>query len=190
MSIFLVYCLIPNHFHLIIKIKDEIIIDSIPDQIKKRTVRSIKEKEGTVLLPQNPGTRSIKKENGSLILKDEKEIGDIVVKQLKRLFITYSMAINKQENRVGNLFDPKYKRLEINNQDYLEYAIFYVHCNPEKHGIISNFKNYRFSSYKALAGAGKTNIDRDFVYDIFGGRDDFINYHNGWHDEREAVIME
>ena len=123
-------------------------------------------------------------------ITSEEKIGKLVSNQLRGLFISYSMAINLQENRTGNLFDRSFKRLEITSQEYLEYALFYVHYNPEKHGIIDDFKNYRYSSYKTLAGKGKTQINRDLVYDIFGGRSDFINYHNGWHHEKEAIIME
>ena len=163
---FLAYALLPNHFHLVIKVKDKILAV---------------ETEGTVL----------SKKNGSFAtINDEAEIGKIVSKQLKRLFITYAMAINNQENRVGNLFDPKYKRLIIENQDYLEYAIFYTHYNPEKHGITDNFRNYRYSSFKAIEGEGKTSIARIFVTELFGGKNEFLNYHNVMHEERSEIILE
>ncbi len=100
------------------------------------------------------------------------------------------MAINKQEKRVGSFFDAKFKRLEITTQDYLEYVIFYAHFNPEKHGYVTNFRNYRYSSYKAILAQSETNICRDFVFDLFGGKNEFLNYHEVMHDEREAVILE
>src|SRR5690606_35746396 len=67
---FLAYFLMPNHFHLVIKIKDEIVTEKGEDQ----------EDEGTVLSEENGSM------TGSLIIKDEVEIGKIVVKQLKRMF--------------------------------------------------------------------------------------------------------
>ncbi len=159
---FLAYSLMPNHFHLIIKIKDEIHL-----------------KKGIVLT----------KENGSVIT-DETKIGKIVSNQFKRLFITYAMAINNQENRVGNLFDPKFKRLLIENQNYLEYAIFYTHFNPERHGITDNFRNYKYSSFKAIPGNGKTSMARDFILELFGGKEEFMDYHNVLHEERTEIILE
>jgi len=131
----------------------------------------------------------LSKKNGSLIT-DETKIGKIVSNQFKRLFITYAMAINNQEGRVGNLFDPKYKRLLIENQDYLEYAIFYTHFNPERHGITDNFRNYKYSSFKAISGKSKTSIARDFVLELFGGKEEFMNYHDGLHEERPKIILE
>lgn len=168
---FLAYSLMPNHFHLVIKVKDEIVTEKDKNQGD----------EGTVL----------SEENGSfIIIKDEVEIGKLVVKQLKRMFITYAMAINNQENRVGNLFDPKYKRLLIDNQDYLEYVIFYTHFNPEKHGIANNFRAYKFSSFRAINGTGKTSIARELVHEIYGGKEAFLNYHNVLHEERTELILE
>ena len=68
----LAFCLLPNHFYLVIKVKDEILIKRGQDK-------------GTVLL----------KENGS-ILKDEEEIGRFVSNQLKRmLYYLIQMAFNK-----------------------------------------------------------------------------------------------
>jgi putative transposase len=167
---FLAYSLMPNHFHLVIKVKDEIATETDKDQGDEGTVRS--------------------EENGSIIIKDEVEIGKIVVNQLKRMFITYAMAINNQENRVGNLFDPKYKRLLIENQDYLEYAIFYTHFNPEKHGIVDDFRKYKYCSYSAVAGIGKTSMAREFVFELYGGKEAFLNYHNVLHEERTDIILE
>ncbi|MBT3384068.1 MAG: hypothetical protein HN955_03995 [Prolixibacteraceae bacterium] len=148
------YCLMSNHFHLVLKVKDVI----------------FKEKDD--------------------ILADEEQIGKIVTNQLRRLFITYSMAINKQEKRTGNFFDRSFKRLEITSQEYLEYVIFYTHFNPEKHGVITNFRKYKYSSYKAILASAKTNIDREFVIDLFGGKDEFLNYHNVMHEEKENVVLE
>lgn len=170
---FLAYALLPNHFQMVIKVNDEIPVDDAGDRVGKL------------------GNRALKKENGSSqVLKDEIEVGKTVTRQLKRLFITYAMAINKQEKRVGNLFDPKYKRLEITDHDYLEYAIFYTHCNPEKHGIIENFRDYRYSSYKAIVSLAQTSINRNLVAEIYGGMESFVDYHNGWHEERNNVILE
>ncbi len=163
---FLAYALLPNHFHLVLKIKTE-------------------------LFSEERGNRSLKEENGSLkSVTDEEQIGREVVRQLKRMFIIYAMAINKQENRSGNLFDPKYKRLEICDQSYLEYVIFYTHFNPEKHGISNNFRNYKYSSYKAILGNGRTKMDRKLILDLFEGKESFVDYHEGWHEERKEITLE
>jgi len=150
---FLAYCLLPNHFHFIVKIKDQLNVNN-------------------------------------KIITSEEEVGRIVSNQIRRLFISYSMAINKQEGRTGSLFESKYKRLEIEDDEYLRYAIFYTHFNPQKHKIASNFRHYKYSSYHSIFSKKTTKIDRDFVLDIFGGREEFVSYHQFFRDEKEAVVLE
>jgi putative transposase len=150
---FLAYCLIPNHFHMAIKLRDEIFYN-----------------EKTI--------------------KDEIETGKLVTNQFKKLFITYAMAINSQENRVGSLFNPKFRRIGISDQEYLKQLIFYIHYNPEKHKVTNDFSKYKFSSFKALTGDSKTSIDREYVYAIFDEMEGFLNYHQFWHEEKENLMLE
>jgi putative transposase len=161
----LAYCLIPNHFHFVIKVKDEIIIPV-----------------------ENKGRPSLQKD-GDLILNED-QIGKWVSSQFRRMFITYSMAINKQENRSGSLFDKNFKRHRIFENEYLKYAIYYAHINPEKHGLIENFREYMFSSFAALTSKKATKIDRKLVYEIFDGKEGFDEYHKGMHEERQGYILE
>jgi REP element-mobilizing transposase RayT len=151
----LAYCLLPNHFHLVIRIKDVIF-----------------------------------QKDDILEMKKEDETGKFVSNQFRKLFVAYTMAINKQECRTGNLFDRTFKRLEITEHEYLQYVIFYSHYNPEKHGITTNFKNFRFSSYSAFLSKQNTSISRDLVFEIFDGKEGFISYHNVMHDERENLQLE
>jgi hypothetical protein len=123
-------------------------------------------------------------------ISDEESIGNTVVHQLKRLFITYSMAINKQEHRQGILFDPRYKRIEIEDNDYLLNAIFYTHYNPEKHRISQNFQNYNYSSYSAICEGRKSLVDRKYVLELFDDLHGFITYHNMHHQEKEEFNLE
>jgi putative transposase len=159
----LAYSLMPNHFHLVIKVNEliEISIDSTSE--KKMKLQTI---------------------------TNDEEIGKWVSNQFRRLFISYSMAINRQEGRTGSLFDKNFKRLEIIENAYLKYVIYYTHFNPEKHGFCSNYFRYEYSSYKALTMAKSTKIDRQLVYEIFEGKDAFQNYHSWVHSEREFLMLE
>ena len=157
----LAYCLLPKHFHLVVKLNEKIRIPS----------------------PQ-------KDEFPSSPINDQIAIGKFISNQFRRLFITYSMAINKQENRTGSLFEKNFKRLEITENEYLLYTIFYTHFNPEKHFITQNFRTYQFSSYHVIINENPTNVNRDLVFDIFNGKKEFKDYHSGWHEEKKNVILE
>lgn len=118
-------------------------------------------------------------------ITDDGEIGKIVSNQFRKLFIDYSMALNIQEKRTGSLFDKNFKRIEITENEYLKYAIFYTHYNPEKHGFMKNFRQYSYSSYSAIISNKKTKIDRKTVLEVFDGKEDFILYHSVLHDDRD-----
>ena len=161
----LAYCLLPNHFHLVIKVKGEIRLPAWQE-----------------------GIPSLSKDG--IHITDDTQIGKWVSHQFRRMFITYSMAINKQENRSGSLFDKNFKRLEITENEYLKYVVYYTHFNAEKHCLLEDFRKYKYSSFGALTSLKTTKIDRDLVYEIFEGKDGFEEYHQGIHVEREGYILE
>ena len=125
------YCLLPNHFHLLIKTKT-----------------------------------------------------DTVSNQLRKLFQSYALSINKQENRTGSLFTKPFRRIGIEDGEYLKWLVFYIHYNPEKHRILNDFRNYQHSSFQSLMSDLKTYPEREEVFEWFGGKKDFIEFHNFHHEEK------
>lgn len=83
------YCLIPNHFHLIIRIKSEGEVLKVYQQIKN-------EKVGKNLTTEN--TDSIPK---------------IISRQFSHFFNSYAQAFNKENFRKGSLFTNRYKRTGV-----------------------------------------------------------------------------
>ena len=153
-----------NHFHFVIRVKDEVIQETKDPIFRKdRILKTI---------------------------SDDIEIGKLMTNQFRLLFISFTMAINKQENRSGGLLESKFKRLVIEDDEYLKYAIFYTHFNPEKHGIEFNFRNYKYSSYASVLSTKPTKINRDLILEIFDGVEEFISYHQFLRDEKEAIILE
>ncbi len=130
------YCLMPNHFHLLVKIRE--LISSPP--------------------------------NGRLTA---------IQKAFRDFFISYSKAINKQENRCGALLQQKYKRKEIDSDEYYTTMIMYIHNNPVKSGICQHASQWKFSSYNSIAqNNSKTKICKENVLEWFGGTSEFIRMHS------------
>jgi len=155
----LVYCLLPNHFHLLLRIK-EIIIETTDDNQPDK------------------------------IISNEVKTGEFVSEQFRRMFISYSQAINRQEKRTGSLYIRNFKRILLDDDDHLKYLFFYIHYNPAKHGIYNNFKEYKFSSYKTYLSEKPTNIARNHGLELFDGLEGFLNFHNYFHEEKDDLNLE
>ena len=111
-------------------------------------------------------------------------VNEIVTNQFRSFFTSYTMSFNKYHKRQGSLFNHKFRRVEIHNDESLKDCIFYVHSNPVHHSITKSFMDYRWSSYPVLLSDEPTVIKREEVFNLFGGKEEFINYHR----EHQPVI--
>ena len=98
--------------------------------------------------------------------------------QLRIFFLSYSKAINKQENRTGSLFQKRFKRTLIESTESLQRVVLYIHSNPLRHKIRKSFTNYKHSSYKSLISYKPTKLKRDELLEWFNRKDNFIVFHN------------
>lgn len=57
----------------------------------------------------------------------------------KNLFIAYSMAFSIRYERTGSLFQKPFKRRLVDSDRYFAVLVRYIHRNPQKHGLISDF---------------------------------------------------
>lgn len=102
---------------------------------------------------------------------------EIISKQFRLFFQSYAMSFNTQHHRVGTLFQTPFKRVLIDNDNYLTQLIYYIHANPQKHKLITDFVNWKWSSYSRLISNVDTKLFRKEVIGLFGGRAQFIDFH-------------
>jgi len=98
--------------------------------------------------------------------------------QFRRFFTSYSMAINKQQNRTGSLFQKNFKRKEITNQNYLSRLVFYIHANPQMHGIVDDFRMYPWSSYERILKRKPSKLKKEEVLEWYNDKSNYIAYHS------------
>jgi REP element-mobilizing transposase RayT len=116
---------------------------------------------------------------------------EIISEQMRRFFISYSMAINIQEKRKGNLFQRGFKRKVIDDERYLYAVVYYIHSNPVHHKLIKDFTEYPFSSYHILLNDKQTTLCKDEVFEWFNGKINFIKYHSEYRtDYNKDFIIE
>lgn len=109
----------------------------------------------------------------------------IISDAFKRLFQSYAMAFNKQENRIGTLFQTPFKRVEIDDECYFTHLLWYIHGNAQLHGLVNDFRLWPHSSYPSLISERPTDLQREFVHSWFGGKEKMIAFHEGM---RESVL--
>lgn len=167
------YCLMDNHFHLLVQVCTE---EDIINTIKKTP------EEKRLDLHQRVLKQTIDSIDFSLIIN----------KQFNRWFTSYAMAFNKQQHRKGNLFHRPFKRLKVVDEAHLTQLVYYLHANPSLHKVCTDFTKYQWSSYRSLLSDKATLLKRKAVMNWFGSKIDFIRFHQVQHsmDEVESMLIE
>lgn len=110
------YCLMPNHFHLLLKVTSD----------------------------------------------------DFTKLSLQLFLMSYSKAINSEKNRVGSLFQGRYKSSVIVDDAYLLDCFKYIHLNPVKALLVKSPELWPYSSYSDyFAPKIKTQIDNSLIMQFF-----------------------
>lgn len=118
------WCLMPNHFHLLVKIKSE--------EVKNSTFPKFETLEKLILL-EKPEDKS-----------------NFISKQFSNFFSSYTQSFNKIYKRRGSLFLKNFKRKEVNSEDYLRNLVLYIHLNPVNHGFTKTAEQWEWSSYNSF----------------------------------------
>ena len=79
------------------------------------------------------------------------------------LFNAYARAFNKTYQRTGALFQRPFSRIEVTSDAYFSRLVIYIHQNPQKHGFVSDFRDWPHSSYHTFLSAKPTHLKRDDV---------------------------
>jgi len=149
------WCLMPNHFHLLIQIKEE--KDILPLEIY-----NTKDKEG-------------KKDISRRMINEKKPVP---YRQFSHLFNSYAQAFNKRENRHGGLFETPFHRIEVTSQSYFKHLVYYIHNNPVHHGFVQDMIQYPWSSFLTLISVSNKPSNYEKIIGWFNNKQEFITYHS------------
>jgi REP element-mobilizing transposase RayT len=141
------WCLLPNHFHFLIKVK--------PVALIRQHFKLMK-----------PGKRY-----------DPSDEGDYIMERFSNFFNSYAKSYNKKYNRKGGLFIDYMRRINVKDDDQLCATIFYIHKNPVHHGLCKNMADWHWSSYRDILNNAKTEVCKEDVLNAFGSLPLFIKYH-------------
>ncbi|MBL1213658.1 MAG: transposase [Ignavibacteriae bacterium] len=100
---------------------------------------------------------------------------DFLEKALQKFCTSYTKAINKSRNRVGHLFQGRYKLKLVPENNYLLHLSRYIHLNPVRKGLVNHPIEWKFSSYsKYLGEMGQAFVKPDIILDQVNDYEDFV----------------
>ena len=146
---FFTYSLIPNHFHLLVRIKDGKIIAQHFEQKKKKIFNA---------------TSSC--------------LSDFIMEQFSNWLNGYTKAFNKMYNRKGALFMDYIKRSIVSEDSDFTSYIFYIHKNATHHNLCDKIGIWAHDGYQSLLSDKPTLLLRDETIAWFGSRERFIEFHD------------
>jgi len=91
---------------------------------------------------------------------------------MRHLNGVYTQDFNRRHNRVGHVFQGRYKSILVERDSYLLELCRYVVLNPVRGGVVSQPGKYFWTSYRATAGLGKRPpfLTVDWILGQFGER--------------------
>jgi hypothetical protein len=91
---------------------------------------------------------------------------------MRQLNGVYTQAFNRRHKRVGHVFQGRYKAILIQKESHLLAVCRYVVLNPVRARIVEHPEQWKWSSYRATAGRGKSHtcLKTDWILPQFGRR--------------------
>lgn len=152
------YCLLRNHFHAVVYIKNREDLSGLSSGLDDHNVRVDK---GSIPTGSRGDLTGLKP----------------ISQYFSNFFNAYARGVNIATKRTGALFERPFKRIPVRSTFYLMRLIVYIHQNPQKHHFTEDFRGWSYSSYDELTCGDKTPLPRDRILKLFGSREDFIRIH-------------
>lgn len=107
---------------------------------------------------------------------------------MKRICTRFVYWYNLKYNRVGHLFQDRYRSEPVEDESYLVMAVVYIHQNPMKAGITKGL-SYKYSSYDSYIKGDFGFVDGEKVVEAMQPFE-FAEYHKNFIDARFIDVNE
>lgn len=151
------HSLLINHTHYVVRVKE---IENILDALKQQKTEKLTQSQRRLL--ENP--------------THEKKLDEMLERQMNRFLVSYANYYKNKYDHHGGLFQKPFKRISIDDDSHLQQAIIYTHANPQKHGMVDDYRQYPYSSYHSICNRYEENSYRE-VLNFFGGLTLFKKIH-------------
>ncbi len=135
----LAYCLMPNHYHLLVYLRAE-------------------------------------------------EVGN---KVMQPFGTSYVKAINRQQKRVGPLYQGPFKAKHIDSDAYLAHLTRYIHLNPVRARLVDHPADWPYSSYSDYIGTRNGILPHpEFILSQFASPADYRDFVEGDNDPQDITFKQ
>lgn len=97
-----------------------------------------------------------------------------------KVFSAYALYFNKKYQRIGPVFQNRYKSIPVDSIEQLLYLSAYIHLNPLEAGLVNNKKSllsYPYSSLPFYYGLKKNSfIDSKLILSYFRDLQDYSRF--------------
>ena len=109
---------------------------------------------------------------------------------MRKLGAKYVYWYNWKYDRVGGLFQDRYKSEPVEDDGYFLTVLRYIHQNPVKAGLCESVAEYEESSYNEYINLKSGQLtDADFALSIIG-KTQFIEFNNQQNDDKCLEVDE
>ena len=165
------YCLLPNHFHLVVRIRRREVLEEVFRNFKS--------------------TNFSKVQNFGKVEVTDNMIEYYISKQFANLFSCYTQSFNKVNKRRGSLFLKNFRREPIEDKAYFMNAVIYTHRNPVHHAFCDRYTDWSYTSFCEIKERNSQIIEVDKLLRMFGGQESFIDLHEQSANKfRESLIAD
>lgn len=113
---------------------------------------------------------------------------DFGLKVMQPFTTSYTKAINKEQQRVGPVFQGRFKATHVDDNSYLVHLTRYIHRNPIDAGLVKSAGEWQFSSFLDYAGRRAGRLPKpDIVLGQFVSPADYAAYVEGTDDGYDAI---
>ncbi len=166
------YCLLSNHFHLLLEVPDREILAPLDEEgllavlpllYDGQVVEGVRQELEQARISGNEAWHR------EILARFERRRGDLSL-FLKEVKLRITFYMNKRLGRTGTLWEGRYKSVLIEDHERALLTVSaYIDLNPVRAGIVSNPEDYRWCGYaEAVAGGRRGQRARDGLGLILG----------------------
>lgn len=107
----------------------------------------------------------------------KQKIDDGISKFVGNLLNSYTKYFNIKNDRVGPLFQGRFKAVMIENEEQLIHVSRYIHLNPLVANLVSDIESYLWSSYREYLGLENSDfVKTTEILNLFKSKEEYKQF--------------